>query len=50
MYEDILERSKMNDYELYKLYKEYCEKNNIRRDVKRAVKKFRDYCRLRLKE
>jgi len=26
----------------------YCEKNNLRRDINRAVRKFREYCKLRL--
>jgi hypothetical protein len=47
IYKDLFERSKMTDEELYTLYKSYCEKNNLRRDVARAVKKFRDYCKMR---
>jgi hypothetical protein len=48
VYNDIIERSKLTDEELYELYKKYCEKNNLRRDIKRAVKKFREYCIMRL--
>jgi len=45
VYNDILLRNKMNDTELYNLYKKYCEKNNLRRDINRAIIKFREYCR-----
>jgi hypothetical protein len=48
VYNDILERSKLNDDELYNVYKVYCEQNNLRRDVKRAVRKFREYCSMRI--
>lgn len=48
VYNDILERSLLNEEELYDLYKKYCEKHNLRRDINRAVKKFREYCKLRL--
>jgi hypothetical protein len=47
VYDDILLRSKLNDSELHNLYKVYCEENNLRRDISRAVKKFREYCKLR---
>lgn len=40
MYDDILLRSKKSDDELEKIYDEYCKKYNLRRDIKRAVKKF----------
>ena len=48
VYNDILVRSNLDDTELYNLYKNYCEKNNLRRDINRAVRKFREYCKLRL--
>ena len=48
VYDDIVLRSKLDDLELYNLYKNYCEKNNLRRDVTRAVRKFREYCKLKL--
>ena len=41
-------RSNLDDTELYNLYKKYCETNNLRRDINRAVKKFREFCKLRL--
>lgn len=48
VYNDILFRSKLDDVELYNVYKNYCEKNNLRRDINRAVLKFREYCKLKL--
>jgi hypothetical protein len=48
VYNDILFRSKLDDKELYTLYKNYCKETNSRRDINRAVKKFREYCKLRL--
>ena len=48
VYNDILSRNELDDDQLYELYKNYCEKNNLRRDIKRAVNKFREYCKLRL--
>ena len=48
VYNDILRRSNLNDNELYDEYKSYCEANNLRRNIKRAVKKFREYCELRI--
>jgi hypothetical protein len=47
VYNDILERSKLNDEELYTIYNKYCETNNKRCNVNRAVKKFREYCNMR---
>ncbi len=47
IYEDILLRSKKSNDELEIIYDEYCKKYNLRRDVKRAVKKFRKYCEFR---
>lgn len=47
IYDDILVRSKKSDEELEKIYSEYCKKNNLRKDVKRAVKKFRKFCIMR---
>jgi 5-methylcytosine-specific restriction endonuclease McrA len=49
VYNDILSRSNLDDNDLYNVYKSYCEKNNLRRDINRAVKKFREYCKLRLR-
>ena len=49
VYDDIVYRSNLDDIELYNVYKAYCEKNNLRRDINRAVRKFREYCKLRLK-
>lgn len=48
VYNDILFRSNLDDAELYNLYKNYCKKNNLRRNIDRAVKKFREYCKLRV--
>lgn len=47
VYEDILNRNNMKDDELYDIYKNYCIKNNMRKDVNRAVRKFREYCKLK---
>lgn len=47
IYDDILQRSLLSDEELIILYDTYCRKYNLRRDITRAVKKFRDYCKLR---
>lgn len=47
-HDDIVFRSKLDDTELYNIYKTYCEKNNLRRDINRAVRKFREFCKLRL--
>jgi len=48
VYDDIVFRSKLDDTELYNIYKTYCKKNNLRKDINRAVRKFREYCKLRL--
>lgn len=48
VYSDILYRHNLTDTELYYLYKTYCQNNNLRKNIHRAVKKFREYCRLRL--
>lgn len=48
VYDDIVFRSKLDDIELYNIYKNYCEKNNLRSNINRAVIKFREYCKLRL--
>lgn len=45
VYDDIVSRSKLDDTELYNIYKMYCKKNNLRRNINRAVRKFRDYCK-----
>ncbi len=45
VYNDILLRNKMDDTELYNLYKNYCQKNNLRKDINRAIRKFREYCK-----
>jgi hypothetical protein len=47
VYNDIVFRRNLDDAELYNLYKNYCEKNNLRRDINRAVRKFREYCKLK---
>lgn len=47
VYDDILYRSNLDNIELYNLYKDYCEKNNLRRDINRAIRKFREYCQLK---
>lgn len=47
VYDDILSRSIKTDEELTKIYSEYCKKNNYRRDIKRAIKKFREFCEIR---
>lgn len=47
IYNEILERSRLSDELLFECYKLYCEKYNLRRDIPRAVKKFREYCILR---
>jgi len=47
IYKDLVERSKLSDEALLETYKLYCEKYNLRRDITRAVKKFREYCKLR---
>jgi len=47
IYDDIMVRNNMNDAELYNIYKKYCQENNLRRNINRAVRKFRDYCKLK---
>jgi hypothetical protein len=47
VHEDMVVRSRLPDQELLKIYKGYCEKNNLRRNVTRAVKKFREFCKMR---
>lgn len=47
IYDDILQRSKLNDDELLNIYKLYCEKYNLRKNINRAVKKFREFCEIR---
>ena len=37
----------MSDEELYKCYETYCKKNNVRKDLKRAISKFREFCLIR---
>lgn len=44
VYNDIYERNKLSDAELFEVYDTYCKKNNLRCDVNRAVRKFRKYC------
>jgi len=50
VYDDIVHRSNLDDTELYNTYQSYCEKNNLRRDIHRAVRKFREYCKLKFKK
>lgn len=47
VYNDILLRNSLDDSELYELYKNYCKKNNLRKNIDRAVRKFREYCKLK---
>jgi 5-methylcytosine-specific restriction endonuclease McrA len=47
VHNDIITRRNLDDTELYTVYKNYCEKNNLRRNIIRAIKKFREYCKLR---
>ncbi len=47
MYNDILLRSKKTNEELENIYTEYCKNNNLKRDIKRTVRKFRKFCELR---
>ena len=47
IHKDLVERSRLSDETLLETYKVYCEKYNLRRDITRAVKKFREYCKLR---
>ena len=46
IHKDLVERSRLSDETLLETYKVYCEKYNLRRDITRAVKKFREYCKL----
>jgi len=48
IYNELLERSKLNDNELYELYNNYCKSNNLRKNINRAIKKFREYCDIRI--
>tara|TARA_Y100000389_G_C16995492_1_gene286994 strand:- start:31 stop:258 length:228 start_codon:yes stop_codon:yes gene_type:complete len=48
IHNDILERSKLSDDKLKELYSSYCEAQNMRRNIDRAVRKFRQYCKLKL--
>jgi hypothetical protein len=47
IYNDLLQRSRLSDENLLETYRIYCEKYNLRRNIRRAVKKFREYCTLR---
>ena len=47
IYDDILQRSKLNDDELSNIYKLYFEKYNLRKNINRSVKKFREFCEIR---
>ena len=44
VYNDISERNKLSDVELFEVYDNYCKKNNLRCDVNRAVRKFKQFC------
>jgi hypothetical protein len=44
IYNEWIEKSKMNDDELEKIFIEYTKKNNVRYNCKRAICKFRDFC------
>jgi len=45
IYDDIQYRSNLDNQELFELYDNYCKKNNLRRDINRAIRKFREYCK-----
>lgn len=47
VHEDILERSKLSDDVLREIYTAYCNTHNMRRNIERAIRKFRQYCQLR---
>jgi hypothetical protein len=47
VYNDISERNKLSDTELFEVYDSYCKKNNLRCDVNRAVRKFKEFCKER---
>lgn len=47
IHEDILKRSKLSDEELKEMYLSYCKEHNMRRNIDRAIRKFRQYCKLR---
>jgi hypothetical protein len=47
IHKELVERSRLSDEALLEIYKNYCKKYNLRRNVTRAVKKFREYCKLR---
>jgi hypothetical protein len=47
MYAEICERSRMSNEELFEMYKRYTVMNNLNVDVARAVKKFREDCKIR---
>lgn len=47
IHNDILERSKLSDDKLKELYSSYCTAQNMRRNIDRAVRKFRQYCKLK---
>jgi hypothetical protein len=48
MFNDIKQRSNLSDKELYLVYQSYCQKNNLRKNVPKAIEKFRKYCLLRI--
>lgn len=50
MFEDIEKRKSMTDDDLHRLYTAWNKKNNTRLNVKRCIKKFRQYCLLRFQE
>lgn len=45
--DDIMNRNNMNDEQLVEVYRNYCKTNNMRKNIHRAVIKFREYCKLR---
>lgn len=45
MYQDIRQRHAMTDVDLERLYTSYYTTHNLRHDAKRAVRKFRMYCK-----
>ena len=46
IYKDLVERSRLSDETLLETYKFYCEKYNLKCNITRAVKKFKEYCKL----
>jgi hypothetical protein len=43
IYDDIKLRGELNDDELFSIYKSYCLNNNLKKDINRAIIKFKEY-------